>query len=232
MATRLLLRDERRLEVGRERIHARALEGDLDVLAVAALIADAERGEHGGEDVERGRVVALTGATERRRRGRLTEQTHDPRPRPERGVVESRPALIGAAPAVAAERRIDDARVHGAHLFPREPVADAARLDEVGEQHVDVRAEPAHQLRSARPIERDRHRALAAVVALERVVLLEGLAVAHRRHPVAAEHVTLGGLDLDHVGAEIGHERAGRGRGEPIGDFEDTDARERSEGLT
>ena len=41
MAARLLARDERRLEVGRERVHAGALQRHLDVLALAGLVADA-----------------------------------------------------------------------------------------------------------------------------------------------------------------------------------------------
>ena len=57
-----------------------------------------------------------------------------------------RPERENNPPAVAAEGRIDDARIHGPDVLVGEPVAQAARLDEVGQEDVDLLAAPREEL--------------------------------------------------------------------------------------
>jgi hypothetical protein len=120
-----------------------------------------------------------------------------------------------------------DARARRAHLLEGQLVAHAALLDQVGEEDVRARSEPAHQRGPARLVERDGDRALAAVVEREGVVRGELVRVAHRAQQELAEDVAAGRLDLDHVDAEVGEQGARGGRGEPVGDFEDADPGER-----
>ena len=91
------------------------------------------------------------------------------------------------------------------------------------QQHVGVGREPADDGLSVRVLEVQRQGTLATVVVLEQV----GHAVSRRTH-VAQDVAHAGRLDLDHVGALVGQEGRGTGRGQGTGQFDDANAVERA----
>ena len=185
-------------------------------MRLAGLVPEAQRGERGGEDVERGRVVALPAARHHRRVARLTERTHDPGARPERQVVEAPAVRVGAARPVAAERDIDHPGVDGADLLEAEAVPLHAMASQVGDEDIRAGGQPPNEIGAAGTLEIHRDRALAPVVELERG---QDLRVRRIRLQHAAEGIAPGRLDLHDISAEVGHEGGGGRRGEPVRDL-------------
>ena len=168
-----------------------------------------------------GRVLGVPAATPG-----LPRPGHDSRARPKGGVVE--PGAIGVLPLcpVAAQRGIDDERIHCPDGCLRELEALATRRQEIGEEHICLAAEPPNQLRSTGPVQRDREGPLTAVIQLKGVVHFEIVVVALRAENVVAVDVAAGGFDLDDVGAEIAHQRSGGRRRQPVRDLHHRDAAE------
>ena len=97
---------------------------------------------------------------------------------------------------------------------------------EVLEHHVALGHEPADDLLPLRRVQIERHQLLVPVVDGEPV----GAAVLDRSEPpqvVAAA----GNLGLDHLGAELRHQRAAERTGDHLGELEDADSLERQAGL-
>ena len=170
-------------------------------------------------------MVALPGAAERRRRGRLAAQPHDAGAGPERRVVEALAVRAGAPFAVAADGGVDQRRVGGAQRLRVD--APALALHQVGDEDVGVLAEPAHQLGRAGLPQVDADRALAAVVEFEAVLDRRGLLEAHRARVEVPPGIAPRRLDLDHVGPEVGEQRRRRGRRQPRRRLDHADARQR-----
>ena len=94
---------------------------------------------------------------------------------------------------------------------------------EVLEDDVAVGDEPAHDVLSLRGVEIERHELLVAVVHGEPV-----RAVALRRAEAPQVVAAARHLGLDHLGAELGHERAAERAGHHLSQFEHPDAIERT----
>ena len=163
----LLRRQQRGLQIRSDGPHPGQLQGDLRSLRLARLIAQPQRRERCGEDVQCRRVIALPPARHHRRVTRLPERPHDPGTCPECEEVEAPSIRVGAARAVAAERDVHHARIERLDRLEAEVVALDAMPRQVGDEDIHVRGQPPHQRRAARLFEVDHDRALAAVVQLE-----------------------------------------------------------------
>ena len=101
-----------------------------------------------------------------------------------------------------------------------------SRRQHVGEQHVGAIHETPQRVDRLGQRQVERHGALAAVVHVE--VRREGkvaLVAGETRQAVAVD-LAPRHLDLDHLGAEIGQQRARRGRGDEARQLDDADPRE------
>ena len=151
------------------------------------------------------------------------EEGHGAGAGPEGGVVEAGAVLFGAFVPVAVEGEVDESGVVFGKLLVGELEGFLASGYEVGGEDVGPGGELVDGLLGPGSGEVESHGALATVVHLE------GVADGERRAEVGvpdlgAEGVALEGLDLYNVGAHVGHHGAAGGYGEPVGDFEDSDA--------
>ena len=179
-----------------------------------------QRGEHGVDDVERagliggdcgmigGRAVAAMCET-----GEAGAALDD--------VVVRGLAGIGAVAAVAERATVDQSRIERVHGLPREAEAVECILAHVVDQHVARLHEAPQDLLALLLLEVERDRVLVAVV-----VDVERAEPRARRRGRVAVHITIDGLDLDHLRAEVA-EDLGRQRAQHDGgDIDDPEAGE------
>ena len=127
--------------------------------------------------------------------------------------------------AVARDRDIDQLRIDLAQFLPTEAVLLGRTGPEVLAEDVGLRDELAQDLAPLLALEVQGHALHAAIVGFE-----EGAAHV-RQHGHAARRVAaLGRFDLDHVGAEIGHQHPGHGARLRGGAGDDLDALKRAVG--
>ncbi len=169
-------------------------------------------------------MVALARPALYRGRSRLADQIHHAGPRHVGGTVETRAVRIGACRAVPGEQRVDDRGLVGPQLLEAQPEAFEARRCEVRDEDIGPRRQARHDLASTRLIEVQRDRALPAVVLRE----AEVHRLARPHGAVAAVDIAVRRLDLDHVGAQVGHHRRARRRGEEVRHLEHPHPIERS----
>src|SRR5947209_3694849 len=139
---------------------------------------------------------------------------------------ERRPDRRVAGPLVQRTRLAEgrdaghhEARIDRVQCLPAETPALQDTRAEVFENDVAVRDQPANDVLSLRQMQIERHELLVAVVDREPV----RAAVLGR--PQAPQVVTAAGyLGLDHLGAELGHQRAAEWAGDHLGELEHPDS--------
>ena len=137
--------------------------------------------------------------------------------------IGARQIGMRAVGAVAGDRDVDEPGIDLAQLLP----AEAVLLGRTGAEILAEDVGPGDQLAKDRPpfhaLEVERHTLHATIVGLE-----EATARA-RQHGHAARRVApLRRLDLDHVGAEVGHQHPGHGARLRGGAGDDLDALKRA----
>ncbi len=200
---------------------------DVDQLTLARALALVQR----GEDAERGhqRAAAEVGDLPGRLHRRAARLAGQPEQADQPQVVHVVAGAVAhrAVLAVAADRAVDDPRVHRAHRL----VADAEAVEHAGpeglEHDVGAGDEPQQHLAPGGLLEVDPHRGLVAVQREEQRPLrgVLGALVVGRRpaHVVAHPEV----LDLDHLGAEVGQQQRAEPARQQAGEVEDADALKR-----
>jgi hypothetical protein len=206
---------------------------DLDELALARALAGVQRRHQADGGVERvgGEVGVLVAERQRPVLGVAGDRLH---PRAGRDHVPERPP---ARPRSAACHRRhvddDDAGVDAPHDLVADPPALELVAAEVADDAVADRRQPAQERAPLGVAEVERAGALARVRVLEvaarlRVRVRVAGQDAVERRAVGARHVhPAGGLDLDHVGAEVGQQPRAERSGDDPGEVEQADARER-----
>src|SRR5262249_62373424 len=124
------------------------------------------------------------------------------------------------------DARHHQARVDRVQRLPAEAPAFEHTRAKVLEDDVAVRDQPPHDVLPLRQVQIERHQLLVAVADRE-PVLATVLARAEAPQIVAAA----GHLGLDHLGPELGHQRAAERTGDDLGELEHADAFERAAGL-
>ena len=223
---RVVAVDQGGRQVRRHRPGGGGQQAGVDDLALAGALDQAQRREHRGRQRQRGGVVALRGPGARRRAARLGDRVGDPAAAEERGDVVPRARGVRPLEPVAGHRGVHQPRVQLQQGGGVQPVLLLPAAEQVGDEHVRARDQPADQVLALRRVDRDRDAALAAVVhveaGVERGLALRALGLAqHPAHRVAAQR-----LDLDHVGAEVRQHRRRAGGGHPAGQLDDAHALE------
>ena len=176
----------------------------------------AHRGIHAGQVVADGnpaarrRVLRLAGAG-----GEVAQAAHRLADR-----AEGRLVAVGPVLAVAADAGDDEARVHRVQRVRAEAVALELAGAEILHQRIGLGDELLELRLPVRAFEVERDRELVAAMHAEP----DGVAI-DRRAP-AAHRVALGRLHLDHLGAEIGQQPGGEGRGDVVAELDDPEAGE------
>ena len=140
---------------------------------------------------------------------------------PERGHVVTAAVGLGAARAERAAARVDDLRVHGAHVVDLDAELPAGGGQQRREEHVGAANQIVEHLATRVGADVDADAALAAVRVLEVHV---DVGVGHERagaHQAALRIAGHGVFDLDHVRAPVGQHAAGRGDEAPHRYFDD-----------
>ena len=183
------------------RHHHRRLERDVDVLALATLVAGKQREEHADGSLEAAVVVRDgQGATDRGAVG--VARRIEVAARRDDGEVRAAPCGARAGLSERRDRAEDRTAVPRVQRLP----AEAARREAAGrlrlEDDVSPLGECEEQLASARPVERERHAALGGVEREpEERPLHVGGPTPERRPP--PRRIAPGRLDLHDVGAEV-----------------------------
>ncbi|CAD5296742.1 hypothetical protein BOS5A_230455 [Bosea sp. EC-HK365B] len=194
--------------------------------AFASRIAPAQRGEDAGGGIKTGIDVGDGIARLHRRALGLAGDRHRAAHSLDQEVVAGA-RRIGAVLAEAGDRAIDQPRIGLAHRGGVEPVFDEPADLEVLDRHVGMGGEAMNQRLALFRAEIGRDRTLAAIGRVEiggREMLVAG-ALDEGRPPFAGV-VTLGCLDLDDIGAEIGKQLADPGPGKDARQFKDAQAGE------
>ena len=183
-----------------------------DLGAFAGALALEQRGDDRAIKGERRRMVAHAGHGSRRQALRVRAHlVHQAGARPPGRGVKARLVRLGAVFAIGGERRIDQALVEMRKLVEGDAEAAPDRRRMVGDEHVGAEDEIVDDLPRLRTFEIERQAALVAGVDRPAIVLL-----AHRhaglKGKVAEGIAGAGGLDLDHLRAEIGHDGCCCGR--------------------
>ena len=179
----------------------RSVERDVHLLALAGGARTQQRRQRAHRQQDRARLVGDRGARRRGRAAVVARLRHDAAHRLPHDV-DARPARHRSQRAEAGRRAVDDGGVHGAQILVTQPEALHHAGAEVVDHHLHARDEALHDLDRARLLEVERDAALAAVVRDE---VGDG-AVA--REDVAAA-LAVAPLDLDDLGAHVGHQRRG-----------------------
>ncbi len=187
------------------------------------VVARPQRHQHAERAVEPGHVVGQRGGA--RRRGRPVRIAGEEGDAAE-GVADAPEAglgAVGAGLAVAGHAQHHELRVHRAQHVPAEaPAFERAGLEILG-QHVGLGDELLQHLDALGRFQVERDRLLVARLRQpdQRVAAFADGAEA------AAGIAHLGLLDLDHLGAELRHDRGAVGGGDVGRDVDDADAGER-----
>jgi hypothetical protein len=183
--------------------------------------------EDASDEGQRRRVIAHAGTLEGGRRIRLVEQIHEAGPRPVARVVERRCVGLGPDRPEARQPRDDQPRAPGVQRGRIEAEPGEPRGQHVGQKHVRPLDQAPQRRGGLRQRQVERNRALAAVVHVE--VRGEGEVAREARETRQAVTVELAPrhLDLDHLGAQVGEQRAGRRRRHEARQLDDADSRER-----
>src|SRR5258706_6553048 len=198
---------QRRLDRDARRPDALRKERGGDVRALAAALAAIKRGDDRRVQADRRRIVAAPSHRPGRRRARMGRHRQQAAARPVRSDIEA--GQIGVRPllAEAGDVRIDEARVQGRNVVVFELQAPARRVRRIEDEDVGPLDQPLDHRSGGRRLEIERYAALVAVGEVPGIRLLRHRL---RRHVVRpAPEVAGGGLDLDHVGAEVGEDHGG-----------------------
>ena len=128
----------------------------------------------------------------------------------------------GPLRAVAADAAVDEARIARVDGGEAEPGALERAQAQVRDQHVGAIEQRQRDGASLVVQEVDGDAALAAVVELERRV--DRHVDAGRGEEQPAHRIAGRRLDLDHLGAPVGHDAGGRRAGDPEADLDDANA--------
>src|SRR4029078_3607484 len=135
--------------------------------------------------------------------------------------LDASAAAIGPGLAEARYRGVDDKRLHRLHGSGPEPeLVERARPGRL-QEHIRSARKLQQDLDGLWPLEIEHE---AALVAVERDKA-HALAVADRRRRTA--HVALRRFYLDHVGAHVGEQRAGKRARDEIRELDDPNSRQR-----
>ena len=232
--SRCLAGDEvvHRLVGGRR--HGDVEQRHVDMLALTGALAFAHRGERGDGRVEPGQHVGDGDAHLLRAAARkvvaLAGDRHQPAHRLDEEVVAGAVG-IGPGLAEAGDRAVDQPRVDRAQALVVEPVAREPAPLVVLQQDVGGRHQPPDELLPPCRGEVESDRFLAAVGAVE-IGRVRNLASVLRgnegRAPQAGVVAGAGALDLDHLGAEVGHRLGRPGAGQDAAEVEDPESRKRT----
>ena len=205
----------------------------VDMLAFAGALTLAQGGQRRDRGVEPGQHVGDGDAHLLRAAARqvvaLAGDRHQPAHRLDEEIV-ARAVGIGPGLAEAGDRAVDQPGIDRAQILVAEPVAGEPAALVVLQQDVGGRDQPADDLLSPGrgEVEGDRFLAPIGAVEIGRVGDLAAvLGDDEGRPPQAGVVAGAGALDLDHLGAEIGHRLGGPGAGQDAAEIEDPEAGKR-----
>ena len=210
---------QRRLAEKSVHPHAVRHQAGRDVAALAGLLPPVEAGHDRAEQRRAGRMIAHARQGAHGSRARRAHHVHHAgagveRRRVEAGALRFRPLLT-----ICGQAGVDQPVVQVRHILVHQFEFAAHGHREVGDQHICLGDQPAQDFLAAVARQIQAQASLRAVVAHPGEVAVLG--IRHARPGVQRpEAVAAGGLDLDHVGAEIGQDGGGDGGGDETGNIQ------------
>jgi hypothetical protein len=196
----------------------RLVERRVDPLPLAGRVAVAERGHDAERREEPGHVIRIHRS---RARGRPISVTVDVPRTPERRSDRrvARPLIQRARLTERGDARHDQTRVDRVQRLPPEAPALEDAGPKVLENDVAPGHQPANDVLSLRRVQVEGHELLVPVVDGEPV-----RAAVLRRAEASEVVAPAGHLGLDHLGPELGHERAAERAGDHLSELEHPDS--------
>src|SRR5437773_2970914 len=207
-------------DVGREHPQGRAEERDVELDALAGLLAPEERRRHAARDAHPADEVAEGGPLLHVGPAGRREPVRDPAPRPERHAVVSAAARVGPARALAVALGVDEARVHAPQVLVGDAEALARVGQEVGQEHVGALDQAVEERAAVVGPEIDADAALLPPELLDDEVAARRPGD-HAARDQAADRVAVARvLDLHHLRAPVAERGAGGGDEAPVRDLD------------
>ncbi len=195
--------------------------------SASAAFARQQRGRDCARQSQSRGMIDHSGTLRRRRLAGFRHRVHQTRARPCRCVVKRGAVFVGAAMAVAVERRVDQARIARRHCGVAEMHA-LERFDaQAGYEHVRALDYLHREGEALGAAQVDGDRALVAIVEF---VGRHGTGAAHGAGSDCASNriAAVGVFELDDLGAPVAEYRRGGRSGHPHREFYHLDSGERS----